>query len=115
MIHKNFFGGNTTKATSGINGAPIKTQRAPKTDDSPEVFKEDCMRGGEGNRFCNELGRRDYVTGMSGCEVNLLRSSDKTIYYLDPGVANRYKWLTRLLTCYITSYRRPQTLLLITA
>ena len=31
------------------------------------------------------------------------------------GVANRYKWLTRLLTCYITSYRRPQTLLLITA
>ena len=24
------------------------------------------MRGGEGNRFCNELGRRDYVTGMIG-------------------------------------------------
>ena len=67
VIDKNsFFGGNSTKATSGINGALTKSQRALKIDDSPEVFKEECMRGGEGNRFCNELGRRDYVTGIMG-------------------------------------------------
>merc|ERR1719156_434156 len=41
-----FFGGNSTKATSGINGALTKSQRKLKIDDSPEVFSEDCMRGG---------------------------------------------------------------------
>merc|ERR1719377_436522 len=47
VIDKNaFFGGNSTKATSGINGAHTKTQRKLKIADSPEVFAEDCMRGG---------------------------------------------------------------------
>jgi len=41
-----FFGGNSTKATSGINGALTKSQRKLKIVDSPEVFAEDCMRGG---------------------------------------------------------------------
>ncbi|CAK0839261.1 unnamed protein product [Prorocentrum cordatum] len=36
-----FFGGNSTKATSGINGALTKTQRAHKIGDSPEIFQED--------------------------------------------------------------------------
>jgi len=41
-----FFGGNSTKATSGINGALTKSQRALKIQDSVEIFEEDCMRGG---------------------------------------------------------------------
>ena len=41
-----FFGGNSTKATSGINGAHTKSQRKLNIADSPEVFAEDCMRGG---------------------------------------------------------------------
>jgi len=47
VIDKNaFFGGNSTKATSGINGALTKSQRNLKIPDSPEIFAEDTMRGG---------------------------------------------------------------------
>merc|ERR1712070_977915 len=47
VIDKNaFFGGNSTKATSGINGALTKSQRKLKIEDSPETFAEDTMRGG---------------------------------------------------------------------
>merc|ERR1712151_1111070 len=47
VIDKNaFFGGNSTKATSGINGALTKSQRKLKITDSPETFAEDTMRGG---------------------------------------------------------------------
>jgi flavocytochrome c len=47
VIDKNaFFGGNSTKATSGINGAGTRSQRALKIDDSPEVFEGDTKRGG---------------------------------------------------------------------
>jgi len=41
-----FFGGNSTKATSGINGAHTTAQRNLKIEDSPETFAEDTMRGG---------------------------------------------------------------------
>jgi len=41
-----FFGGNSTKATSGINGALTKSQRALGITDSPETFAADTMRGG---------------------------------------------------------------------
>merc|ERR1719230_1530892 len=41
-----FFGGNSTKATSGINGALTKSQRKLEITDSPETFAEDTMRGG---------------------------------------------------------------------
>merc|ERR1719388_349944 len=34
------------KATSGINGALTKTQRKLQIPDSPEIFEEDCIRGG---------------------------------------------------------------------
>merc|ERR1712187_660648 len=37
---------NSTKATSGINGALTKSQRKLKIADSPEIFEEDCMKGG---------------------------------------------------------------------
>lgn len=36
-----FMGGNSTKATSGINGALTKTQIEKKIPDSPELFEED--------------------------------------------------------------------------
>jgi len=62
-----FFGGNSTKATSGINGAHTKSQRALKIDDSPEKFAEDTMRGG--------AQRPDLVsvlTGLSGPSIEWL-------------------------------------------
>merc|ERR1719473_1610105 len=47
LVDKNpFMGGNSTKATSGINGAGTRTQRKNKIDDSSEVFEADTMRGG---------------------------------------------------------------------
>ena len=54
-----FFDGNGTKATSGINGALTRTQQAHKIQDIPEIFKEDCMRGGASrpelvNVLCDE-------------------------------------------------------------
>ncbi|CAD7926402.1 unnamed protein product [Amoebophrya sp. A25] len=41
-----FCGGNSTKATSGINGANTKTQRALGIEDSVELFSSDCLKGG---------------------------------------------------------------------
>jgi len=47
VIDKNaFFGGNSTKATSGINGALTRSQRALGIHDSQEIFAADCKRGG---------------------------------------------------------------------
>jgi len=41
-----FCGGNSTKATSGINGANTKTQRNLGIEDSIELFTNDCLKGG---------------------------------------------------------------------
>jgi len=41
-----FCGGNSTKATSGINGAATKTQKAKGIDDSIELFTSDTLKGG---------------------------------------------------------------------
>ena len=41
-----FCGGNSTKATSGINGANTKMQRALGIEDSVELFTNDCLKGG---------------------------------------------------------------------
>ena len=41
-----FCGGNSSKATSGINGALTRTQREKKINDSPEQFEADSMTGG---------------------------------------------------------------------
>lgn len=45
-----FCGGNSTKATSGINGAATRTQRAKNIPDSPELFEQDTLRGGAKNK-----------------------------------------------------------------
>ena len=41
-----FCGGNSTKATSGINGAGTRTQADHKIADNIEIFTKDCMKGG---------------------------------------------------------------------
>merc|ERR1719229_335137 len=41
-----FCGGNSTKATSGINGAGTKTQKAKGIPDNAEIFTADTLKGG---------------------------------------------------------------------
>merc|ERR1712159_274598 len=41
-----FCGGNSTKATSGINGAATRTQRDKNIEDSKELFTSDTLKGG---------------------------------------------------------------------
>ena len=41
-----FCGGNSTKATSGINGSDTKSQRAKGIKDSKELFTSDTLKGG---------------------------------------------------------------------
>eukprot|EP00232_Nephroselmis_pyriformis_P029516 CAMPEP_0182853046 /NCGR_PEP_ID=MMETSP0034_2-20130328/488_1 /TAXON_ID=156128 /ORGANISM="Nephroselmis pyriformis, Strain CCMP717" /LENGTH=493 /DNA_ID=CAMNT_0024983793 /DNA_START=9 /DNA_END=1488 /DNA_ORIENTATION=+ len=43
-----FMGGNSTKATSGINGALTKTQIAHKIPDSADIFEQDCIKSAAG-------------------------------------------------------------------
>mmetsp|Transcript_13132 Transcript_13132/g.27299 ORF Transcript_13132/g.27299 Transcript_13132/m.27299 type:complete len:502 (-) Transcript_13132:158-1663(-) len=79
VIDKNaFFGGNSTKATSGINGALTKTQRAHKIPDSPETFVEDTMRGGASRPdlvavLCNESAPSvDWIIDKFGVDLSLV-------------------------------------------
>merc|ERR1719393_2123 len=47
LIDKSSFcGGNSTKATSGINGAGTKTQRAKGIADNKDIFTADTLKGG---------------------------------------------------------------------
>ena len=49
MLDKNpFLGGNSTKATSGINGAGTRTQTSQGVDDSVDIFLEDIVRSATG-------------------------------------------------------------------
>jgi succinate dehydrogenase/fumarate reductase flavoprotein subunit len=41
-----FMGGNSTKATSGINGAGTRTQQAMGVPDNRDIFEEDTVRYG---------------------------------------------------------------------
>jgi len=79
VIDKNaFFGGNSTKATSGINGALTKSQRALKIDDSPEIFAEDTMRGGASRPdlvrvLCGESAPAvDWIVDKFGIDLSLV-------------------------------------------
>ncbi|KAF4724758.1 hypothetical protein FOZ62_012559, partial [Perkinsus olseni] len=50
LIDKSAFcGGNSSKATSGINGSCTKTQKRLGVKDSNELFEFDCMKGGSKN------------------------------------------------------------------
>jgi len=49
MVERNaFMGGNSTKATSGINGAGTKTQKNLSIPDSVQIFEQDTIRGATG-------------------------------------------------------------------
>jgi len=49
LVEKNMFmGGNSTKATSGINGAGTRTQGAMNVPDTKEIFEEDTIRSATG-------------------------------------------------------------------
>jgi len=51
LLERNpFLGGNSTKATSGINGTPSKTQAAMGIEDSAALFKEDMVRSATGQK-----------------------------------------------------------------
>merc|ERR1712137_1071326 len=62
-----FCGGNSTKATSGINGAATKTQKTKGIADSVELFTNDTLKGGAKRP---ELAK--ILCGNSGADVNWL-------------------------------------------
>ncbi|KZS88689.1 putative OSM1-fumarate reductase [Sistotremastrum niveocremeum HHB9708] len=65
-----FMGGNSTKATSGINGAGTSTQHDQNIPDSAKIFFEDTKRS------ARDLARDDLIkvlTGRSGDAVNWLQ------------------------------------------
>merc|ERR1719337_600558 len=79
VIDKNpFFGGNSTKATSGINGALTKSQRKLNIADSPEIFEEDTMRGGAKRPdlvkvLCHESAPGvDWIVDKFGVDLSLV-------------------------------------------
>jgi len=68
LIDKSSFcGGNSTKATSGINGAATKTQKTKGIDDSIELFTNDTLKGGAKKP---ELAK--VLCGNSGADVDWL-------------------------------------------
>merc|ERR1712117_517780 len=62
-----FCGGNSTKATSGINGAETKTQKAKGIDDSIELFTSDTLKGGAKRPEVVKV-----LCGNSGADVDWL-------------------------------------------
>ncbi|KAK7472981.1 Osmotic growth protein [Stygiomarasmius scandens] len=66
-----FMGGNSTKATSGINGAGTQTQQEAGIPDNAKIFFEDTKRS------ARDLARDDLIrvlTGRSGDAVNWLQA-----------------------------------------
>ncbi|KAF8200747.1 fumarate reductase [Pholiota molesta] len=66
-----FMGGNSTKATSGINGAGTNSQRDLNIPDTAKIFFEDTKKS------ARELARDDLIevlTGRSGDAVNWLQN-----------------------------------------
>jgi flavocytochrome c len=62
-----FCGGNSTKATSGINGAETKTQKAKGIPDTVDLFTSDTLKGGAKKP---ELAK--VLCGNSGTDVDWL-------------------------------------------
>jgi len=62
-----FCGGNSTKATSGINGAGTKSQKAKGIEDSTELFIADTLKGGAKKPEVAKV-----LCGNSGDDVNWL-------------------------------------------
>jgi len=62
-----FCGGNSTKATSGINGAATKTQKTQGVEDSVELFTSDTLKGGAKRPEVVKV-----LCGNSGADVDWL-------------------------------------------
>eukprot|EP00927_Polykrikos_kofoidii_P065335 TRINITY_DN610_c0_g1_i4.p1 TRINITY_DN610_c0_g1~~TRINITY_DN610_c0_g1_i4.p1 ORF type:complete len:1040 (-),score=135.86 TRINITY_DN610_c0_g1_i4:121-3240(-) len=62
-----FCGGNSTKATSGINGAATKTQKNSGIEDSIELFTADTLKGGAKRPEVAKV-----LCGNSGADVDWL-------------------------------------------
>ncbi|CAK0816718.1 unnamed protein product, partial [Prorocentrum cordatum] len=62
-----FCGGNSTKATSGINGAETKTQKAKGIDDTITLFTNDTLKGGAKKPELVKV-----LCGNSGADVDWL-------------------------------------------
>merc|ERR1719497_110745 len=62
-----FCGGNSTKATSGINGAATKTQKDKGIDDSIYLFTSDTLKGGAKRPEVVKV-----LCGNSGADVDWL-------------------------------------------
>merc|ERR1712048_512617 len=60
-------GGNSTKATSGINGAATKTQKTKGINDSIELFTQDTLKGGAKRPDVAKI-----LCGNSGADVDWL-------------------------------------------
>ena len=73
-----FCGGNSTKATSGINGAGTKAQRNLGIEDSVELFASDCLKGGAKKPelvqvLCQNSGPDcDWLTNVFGLDLSLV-------------------------------------------
>merc|ERR1712187_402257 len=62
-----FCGGNSTKATSGINGAETRTQKTKGIDDSIALFTSDTLKGGAKRPEVVKV-----LCGNSGADVDWL-------------------------------------------
>merc|ERR1719198_1699357 len=62
-----FCGGNSTKATSGINGAATRTQKNKGIEDSVELFTSDTLKGGAKKPEVVKV-----LCGNSGADVDWL-------------------------------------------
>merc|ERR1711966_636294 len=62
-----FCGGNSTKATSGINGAGTKTQAQKGIPDNKEIFLADTLKGGAKKPEIAKV-----LCGNSGADVDWL-------------------------------------------
>ncbi|KAL1921131.1 uncharacterized protein VTP21DRAFT_10847 [Calcarisporiella thermophila] len=83
VLDKNpFFGGNSTKATSGINGALTKTQVSLGIQDSAEAFYQDTAKSAR-EELRPELAR--VLTGNSASAVEWLQSK----FQLDLSLVSR--------------------------
>merc|ERR1719203_2629824 len=73
-----FCGGNSTKATSGINGAATKAQKAKGVEDSIELFTSDTLKGGAkrpevAKVLCGNSGRDvDWLVDKFALDLSLL-------------------------------------------
>jgi len=73
-----FCGGNSTKATSGINGAGTKTQKAKGIPDNAEIFIADTLKGGAkkpelANVLCaNSAADVDWLIDAFDLDLSLL-------------------------------------------